>query len=199
MQIIFYNADKVFFFEDAAFIAEYTPTSVKIIKDAGGVQVVNFPAAMEVLKTDLVSAYDLLISQGVACALLETELGILPASRVGFHVQEIAPITASDGRALYREVDLQTMPILPTISRIRTVWKVKHYYDAALLEYAGAEFPDTVRTLVANNYVRIPLPDGSTIGEYDAFAGPVMRGDTTNIKQQLAHTVTTRAAEGRFD
>lgn len=199
MELIFFNTDKVFHIFDAGFVVEYTPKSVVIVGETGGTQTVHFPFTLEVMKTDIDSAYEALIGRGVDCALLEKELGVNPETKIGFHVQNISDATAEDGRTLHRIVDLQTMPILPLITRIRTVWKVKHYYDEARTQYAGPEFPDTVRTLIANNFVRIPLPNGSTAGEYDLFAGPVMNGEATKIKEVLTITVQMRDAEGRFN
>lgn len=199
MHVVFFDSDSVDSFYEAAFVTEYTPTSVTFLNANDELETKKFFSALQIIKTDIPSAYDFLIGQGVNCALLEVELGFNPEDKVGFHVQPIGTKILDDGRRIYRQVDLQTMPIIPTLDRIRTVWKVKHYFDEARTQYAGTEFPDTVRTLIANNLVRITLPDGREEGEYNLLAEPIKAGNPADIKQILRQTVFMREAQGRFE
>ncbi|MGV3588588.1 MAG: hypothetical protein ACO1OF_16400 [Adhaeribacter sp.] len=144
-------------------------------------------------------AYEILLNRGIDCSLVELELGFDPNEKIGFHLQAISNLELGE-RTIYRQVDLFSLPIVTRLQKVRTIWKINHFYDANFTQSAAAEFPPTVRTLQANNLSRLPLPDGSgTIGEYDYFAQPVIAGYTTNIKQNLTQTVIMRDAEGRFN
>lgn len=205
MDLIFYDSEAVRLIADAENVHEYTPRKVVIVlpeptpEYPNGAEEINFSTDTEMLKTDIVSAYEYLITQGIDCKLLEDEMGGYPGELLGLHTQKISSITTPDGREIHRQADLQAFPSFARTRRIKTTWKVMHYYDLACTEYAGFEFPDTVRTLIANNLYKLQMPDGTEIGEYEYFRQLVTSGVPIPIKGMWAQTIAARDAIGRFN